>query len=438
MEGAPLVLRESTEPAPEMAAVVRGEAVAPRPKSTLRELAPSQRTVALDVLRGLALCGVMLGNMTWFSGRFDRTVNLEPTLLDDVAGRFLQVCVNGKAATTLALLFGLGFAMQLVRAEERGEVVTRLYLRRLGALGLFGVLHIVLLWWGDVLWTYAVTGIGMLAFVRVSNRARLIWALGLILVPGVIAAIPAVREAAVGVFLDAADRKANFGRLAAAMQAPDRGALWWEHLRFAGVFMAGAYLWYFFWVLGRFLLGYIAGKQRWFANDGADHLPVFRRLAAWGGVVAVVISALGVAIQLRWLPLDALGLVGRMIGRTINELGMLSTVAFYVGIVVLAMQRPQLRRVLAVVAPAGRMPLTTYFTQSLVCTFLFYGWGLGWAGKVGAAGTVGISLAIFSVQIVIAQLWVRWFRLGPFEWLWRAAVYWKLPQMRVDGTAREG
>jgi uncharacterized protein len=94
------------------------------------------------------------------------------------------------------------------------------------------------------------------------------------------------------------------------------------------------------------------------------------------------------------------------------------------------MQRPRLRRLLAVLAPAGRMPLTTYFTQSLACTFVFYGWGLGWGGKVGAAATVGIALVIFSVQVVIAQLWLRCFRLGPLEWLWRAAVYWKLPQMR--------
>jgi uncharacterized protein len=87
--------------------------------------------------------------------------------------------------------------------------------------------------------------------------------------------------------------------------------------------------------------------------------------------------------------------------------------------------------VLAVVAPVGRMPLTTYFMQSAVCTFLFYGWGLGWAGKVGIAGGTAIALAIFCVQIAIAHLWLRRFRFGPFEWLWRAAVYWKLPAMRV-------
>jgi uncharacterized protein len=120
----------------------------------------------------------------------------------------------------------------------------------------------------------------------------------------------------------------------------------------------------------------------------------------------------------------------------VSEIGLLATALFYAGIVVLLIQRPRWRRALSVVAPVGRMPLTTYAMQSLACTFVFYGWGLGWTGSVGTAGTVAIALGIFAVQIAIAQLWLRWFRFGPFEWLWRAAVYRKLPAMRVATVAR--
>jgi uncharacterized protein len=77
------------------------------------------------------------------------------------------------------------------------------------------------------------------------------------------------------------------------------------------------------------------------------------------------------------------------------------------------------------------MPLTTYYMQSVVCTFLYYGWGLGWAGHVGAADTLGIALVIFAVQIAIAHAWLRYFRFGPLEWLWRTAVYWKRQPMRI-------
>jgi len=95
------------------------------------------------------------------------------------------------------------------------------------------------------------------------------------------------------------------------------------------------------------------------------------------------------------------------------------------------MQRPAWRRILRAVAPVGRMPLTTYFSQSLICTFIFYGWGLGWAGSLGAAGCIGLALVIFSVQIAICHFWLRSFRFGPLEWLWRTAVYLKLPPMRM-------
>jgi uncharacterized protein len=101
----------------------------------------------------------------------------------------------------------------------------------------------------------------------------------------------------------------------------------------------------------------------------------------------------------------------------------------YVAIVVLAMQRPGWRRVLVVIAPVGRMPLTTYLMQSLICTSLFYGWGLGWDTPPPAI-TVGLGLAIFALQIAIAHLWLRWFRFGPAEWLWRSIVYWRLQPMR--------
>jgi uncharacterized protein len=101
-----------------------------------------------------------------------------------------------------------------------------------------------------------------------------------------------------------------------------------------------------------------------------------------------------------------------------------------VGIVVLLMQRPRWRRILSILAPVGRMALTTYFSQSLFCTFVFYGWGLGWAGSVGTAGCLGLALAIFTVQVAICHLWLRRFRFGPLEWLWRSAVYLKVQPMR--------
>jgi len=400
--------------------------------SELTPVPPRERVVTLDVLRGFALCGVMIGNMGLYSGQWaERGPAPHPATVDQIADWVLILFVHSKAQTLLTLLFGFGFAIQLVRAQERHEPVMGLYLRRLVMLFALGALHVTVLWWGDVTWGYAIAGFGLLAFLHTSNRSRVVWALVLIFIPALAMAIPEVFVAVLGVFMDRREFAAHTARMAAALHGPEHAGLTWEHVRYALVWSALIYGWYFFWLLGRFLLGYVAGTLHWFDNDGADHLPVFRRLAAWGGAIAVVTSAVAVLRELGVLTLPKYGLWGQLVGRAIDQIGLLALTLAYVGIVVLLMQRPAWRRLLRVLAPVGRMPLTTYYSQSVICTFLFYGWGLGWAGSVGVAGCTGLALAIFSVQIVISQLWLRFFRFGPLEWVWRSAVYLKRQPMRL-------
>jgi len=400
--------------------------------SNLTPVPPRERVVTLDVLRGFALCGVMIGNMVLYSGQWaEQHPAPDPATVDQIVDWLLMLFVHSKAQTLLTLLFGFGFAIQLVRAQERHEPVMGLYLRRLVMLFTLGALHVTVLWWGDVTWGYAIAGFGLLAFLHTSNRTRVVWACVLILVPAVVMAIPEVFVAVFGVFMDRREFAAYTARMAAALHGPEHAGLAWEHVRYALVWSAFIYGWYFFWLLGRFLLGYIAGTLHWFDNDGADHLPVFRRLAAWGGAIAVATSAISVVRRLEVLPLPRYGLWGLLVAKTIDQIGLVALTLAYVGIVVLLMQRPAWRRILRVLAPVGRMPLTTYYSQSLICTFLFYGWGLGWAGSVGVAGCTGLALAIFSVQIAISQLWLRFFRFGPLEWVWRSAVYLKLQPMRI-------
>lgn len=401
--------------------------------SNLAPVAPRERVVTLDVLRGFALCGVMMGNMVLYSGRWTtRSPGQKLTALDQIAARFLNIFVDSKAQTLLTFLFGLGFAVQLLRAEERREPVMAMYLRRLGALFVLGMFHITLLWWGDVTWTYAVAGLGLLAFLRTSNRTRVISALVLIFVPFLVVQIPALGQPVLRLFIEPQEFEAHTAQMAAALRRPDRAGLAWEHLQYALVWCTRLYAWYFFWTLGRFLLGYVAGKLRWFDDDGAGHLPVFRKLATWGGATAVVTTAIGLLQRGGQLPLHTYGHWGRLVAATVYQTGLLAVTLVYVSMVVLLMQRPPWRRVLRVVAPAGRMPLTTYFSQSLICTFIFYGWGLGWAGSVSIAGCLGLAAAIFSVQVALCHLWLRFFRFGPLEWLWRSAVYLKLSPMRAS------
>jgi uncharacterized protein len=387
--------------------------------------------VTLDVLRGFALCGVVIGNMLLYSGRWAMQGKApEPTTLDHLANWFVAIFVSSKAQTVLTLLFGFGFAAQLLRAEQRGEPVMGLYVRRLVVLFAIGGLHVSLLWWGDVTWGYAIAGFGLLAFVHTSNRTRVVWAVIFTLVPFIVWLIPGVRDATIGVFFEPGELAGYTERMTAAMGRPEHAGLAWEHIRYALLWIARIYAWYFLWLVGRFLLGYVAGKLRWFDNDGAGHLAVFHKLLRWGLAVAAATTTVGVLARIGVIPLSRLVFPALLVVHVMDQVGLLALALASIAIVVLLIQRPAWRRVLRIVAPVGRMPLTAYFSQSLVCTFLFYGWGLGWAGSVGAAGCLGLAVAIFAVQVAACHAWLRWFQFGPLEWVWRSLVYGKRQPMR--------
>src|SRR5262245_34481921 len=214
--------------------------------SELAPVPPRERVVALDVLRGFALCGVLIGNMLLYSGRWaERGPAPDPGTLDVIADVVMTIVVHSKAQTLLTLLFGFGFAVQLLRAEERGQPVVGLYVRRLVALFVLGALHVIVLWWGDVTWGYAVSGFGLLAFLRASNRARVAWGLGLIFVPSLATMIPAVFQGALGVFMDVPEFWAQTARMGEVVHRTSREGLAWEHLHYALVFSAQLWAWYF-------------------------------------------------------------------------------------------------------------------------------------------------------------------------------------------------
>ncbi|MDB4964537.1 MAG: hypothetical protein JWN44_226 [Myxococcales bacterium] len=400
--------------------------------SELQPTPPRERLLTLDVLRGCALLGVLLGNVyDLYCGRRIRAPEDHGRL--DTAARFLvEVLVQSKAQTLLCFLFGFGFAAQLVRARQRQQPVLPLYLRRLVVLFCFGCLHL-LVFWGDVTWTYAVAGFALLLFLRSSNRTRLGWAVLLGFVPSIILPFGRVYEALTAPFGGA---HAHWAHINAELEAAITTHSMWiaarKQLVVAALFEVPSALAYFPWVVARFLVGFVAGEQGWFARDGADHLPLFRRVLAVAAPVGVAASGFVYLLhhgRIGWQPPPKIWqIVLALLARQLDYLGLAAT---YLAAVVLLMQRPRVRRVLALLAPVGRMPLTTFLSQSLICTASFYGWGLGRAFTLRSAACVGLALAIFALQVLVAQLWLRRFRFGPAEWLWRALVYLQRPPMRV-------
>lgn len=414
----------------------------------LEPTAARERIQLLDVLRGFALFGVLLANMAWLSGEElvlteARAASLPTAAFDPYAKYLINFFVDGKANTIFAFLFGLGFAVQLIRAEERGVSILPVYARRLFWLLVFGLAHMLLLWYGDILHLYALMGFALILFRRRSGKTLLITGVALAILPfSILFSLPWLFASLMGA-PDAAERAAE---LAADIQArearlavfADGGylAVIREHLRYnvsdyltSGIMFALAP-----YALGRFLLGYYVGRRR-LLHDAHLHLALFRRLLVWGLIFGVAGNAIfvwvSVALDNKTANEASLWAVG---AAWIINLGIPAMSLFYVSAIVLLFQRSAWQRRLRWLAPVGRMALTNYLVQTLFHLFIFYGFGigLGLIGRVGTSLCIPLSLAIFALQILYSHWWLARFRFGPAEWLWRTLTYGARQSMRVN------
>jgi len=412
-----------------------------------RPVDSTERLALLDVLRGFALCGVFVSNVyLWFSGRtFSPRAQMEAAMAsaslgDKVASYGVGILVFGKFITLFAFLFGLGFSVQMSRAEARGATIAPLYMRRLVVMFLIGAVHLLGLWYGDILTTYALLGFVLLLFRNRTDKTLLFWAVPLILVAPL--AVDALMKA-LPMLTGGTPEDAKAAMEAAMAQSTERRAQTLE------AFTNGTYLevvranaqYYFndfmkplvvvMWAfLGRFLLGLVAGRRR-LLHDAPQHLPFFRKLLGWSLLVAVIGSV--TVLWVRHLMMEkridpqAPWLMVMMPVRQLNEVGL---AAVYVSGLVLLFQRPAWQRRLLVLAPVGRMALTNYLTQTVLSLCLFYGFGLGLIGKLGPAALTGLPLALFCVQVAFSHWWLAHFRFGPAEWVWRSLTYGKAQPMR--------
>lgn len=395
--------------------------------------AAAERIDTLDVLRGFALYGVLLANaIPWYSGRafMSRDAARATTgPADEVVLFLLGLLVEGKAMTLLTFLFGLGFSLQLARADEGGRSVLPLHLRRMGALALIGVGHVLLLWWGDILWGYALAGACLLLFRRVRGWKLLAWAAALAFVPMFVTALPPVAKLLAPVTPMPADRAGFRADVLAAITGHDRLRLTEMHVKQAFYHVSVMWVSYVPWLVGRFLFGCWAGAKGIFRRPH-EHLGLLRALLVVGLVVGLGGSAI---TPVRRLMLREHVVVPEAVWTALflpSELAITLLACAYAAAVVLLMQRPGWRRALLWIAPVGRMALTTYLLQSVICTSLFYGFGLGLAGRLHPYAIFLLTLGVFLGQVVFARLWLRRFRFGPMEWAWRSLAYARIQPIR--------
>lgn len=399
---------------------------------------PAVRQHLLDALRGFALLGILLMNIEWFSRwLLDQSLRIDPDSGPaGLAGWIVYVFVQGKFWLLFATLFGVGFALMQERLEADGRPFVPIQRRRSLALIGFGLLHIVLIWPGDVLMLYGLSALILLAFRRLPQTV--LWMTGLGLYLGVV-----MYSLGVGWLLGwlpadvmaelAGEISPDAGRIAAVEAIYREGsflAVTAQRLSDLGELAAAILMGQLPMALGGFLLGvwlWRSGRLR----DPAAHRPFWVYALIAGGALGVPLVMLALSSGTR---LDMATDPGTtVVAQAWMMLASLPLALLWLSAFVLLWQLPVGTRVLGLLAPAGRMALTHYLSQSLICSLLFFGYGLGWYGQLDRLEQVLLAVAICGTQWLISPLWLSAFHYGPMEWLWRALTYGERPPFRRRG-----
>ncbi len=417
------------------------------PARPLVPTAPTERLETVDMLRGFAVFGVLVVNMFYFFNPWYAPQLTAATSIPDRLAHFvITLLFVSKFYTIFSFLFGLGLYLQMSRAEAKGVPFVPRYVRRLLILAVLGFAHGVLLWTGDILFVYAITGLVLLfLFRKRSPRTLLVWTIILIAIPVLImtAAVgaielarfaPAESNAMVEIENQFAAAKTQFEQATAADYViyanetfaaitAERFRDYTELLLTIGWFMLPS-------ILAMFLLGVRAGKLGWFTQGGEPQrfwrrrlwwlLPLGLLLNLYVALTGFEQNQLGIEV-LRWPA--AVQVAALNIGSVILSQG-------YIALLMLYTTTSGGQKLVARLAPVGRMALTNYLTHSLVMTTLANGYGLGLYGQVGMATGLLLALVLFALQIPLSRWWLKRFRFGPVEWLWRTLTYGRLQPMR--------
>jgi uncharacterized protein len=387
---------------------------------------PGGRVAVLDVLRGFAVLGILLINIEFMRGSdlYAALAGLPIAVapLDGAVQFVLGWLVAGKFLSSLAILFGIGAGLIADRALRAGRSPHALLARRYVILLIVGLAHMFLLFPGDILFLYGLSGLVLLAFLRLPPERLIAWAAGLLLASTALLAL-----------LTGADQPGReFVELMQALRAQTAAA--YAHASYLDIVSVHApqamliqlsQLFLLPWVAGLFLVG--LAVTRWgLATDVASHAAVLRRIALMG---------LGVGLPVNLLlgpqgPLGTAGATGAdqwlsLATTTAQLLGApLLAAGYLAGLALLTLRLGAWPPLAAV----GRMALTAYLAQGLLALIVFS--GLNLYDRLGTAQALLVVLVIWAVLLVACRAWLKVFRYGPVEWLWRSATYGRREALR--------
>lgn len=391
-------------------------------------VAPGERIVSLDVLRGFAVLGILVMNIQSFSMIMAAYIN--PTAYGDLSGlnglvwTLSHIFADHKFMTIFSLLYGAGIVLLTRRAETRGEEPAGLHYRRTVWLIIFGLLHAYLLWYGDILFKYGVCALLAYLFRNMTPRRLLI--VGLIIF-SVAFFLYLMFGFSISYWPEEAyentSKMWNPGAATVEEQVNTYRGGWLEQmpLRFSEAIGGQTFLlairtgWR---VLGLMLIGMALFK--WGVLSAERSGRFYAYMLAIGFVVGFPLVVYGLMMNNRTGWTMAFSLFQ---GQLYNYWGSIFVSMGYIAGVMLVTLRLGRSAILKPLRAVGQMAFTNYIMQSVVCTTIFYGHGFGLFGQVERKHQIIIVFAVWAFQLAVSPLWLRRFRYGPLEWLWRSLAY---------------
>ena len=389
----------------------------------------------LDVMRGIAILCVFMSNIPYLSGFFDlteeATAKTITLLTDQWVDAILHTLIDGKFYTVFSLLFGIGITLQYENFKARNQNFTPFFKRRMAWLLVIGVIHLSLFWIGDILTLYALLGFGLLFFIDTSNKKLIRWSAVLLLMP--IANTLVIHYFEIDyprIFLIINAKITSFFHLKSEMyqgiamtnfpeMIKNQSVLTFFEINISTIPLRIYYLLMEgrpFKVFGIFLIGICFGRQV-LHNNLLTNSSLLKKIALYGFLIGIPIS-----ITRSFFEFTNDGSLAADLSVTISYA--LGTVPLALGYFAgLALVYQKKTSVLNYFAPVGKMALSNYLLQTFISITIFYNVGFGWAGKFGFSIIIAIVIIIFSSQILLSKLWLKHFRFGPIEYIWRLLSY---------------
>jgi len=394
----------------------------------------SERIVSLDVLRGFSILGILVMNMQSFatigSAYYNPTIYGNFEELNKIIWIFQHTFFELKFVTLFSILFGAGVILFTNRLEAKGYTSIKIHYRRMFWLLVFGLAHAYLIFFGDILVAYAISGMYVVLMRNWKPKKLLIAGFGFFLVNSIVfiiigLVIPHLSDANIASIKDTFEPGAE---LIQKEIAAFRGG-WIEQLPMRAEFALTYELFIFLqtgWMAGGLMLMGMA-LYKWGILSAEKSFRFYLRLTIYSLIPGLLIVGWETKML---LDTNFHFPESFFINSQLNYWGTLLVSLGYIGLIMLMVKSNIFNLLKKSLQAVGQMAFTNYLMQSIICTTIFYGHGFGLFGKVERAEQMIYVFVIFLIQMIYSPIWLSYFKYGPFEWAWRSLTYWKIQPIK--------